>query len=201
MIAILLAAATFASPFSDGCVLQRDRPVEIWGEAAPGEKVELQFGDVGAETRAGDDGRWRVSLPPMPASCRGRELKANSAVVRDVVVGEVWLASGQSNMAFAFNSSNPRNSERSSGLVGQLVCNANLRLAKVRPNASRVPLSKAEVVWRKATPEALLGGGSFSAVAFYYGKMLQEALSVPVGVIEMAVGATCLFFESMCKFN
>jgi sialate O-acetylesterase len=103
MIAILLAAATFASPFSDGCVLQRDRQVEIWGEAAPGEKVELQFGDVGAETRAGDDGRWRVSLPPMPASCRGRELKANSAVVRDVVVGEVWLASGQSNMAFAFN--------------------------------------------------------------------------------------------------
>ncbi|MBQ6009305.1 MAG: 9-O-acetylesterase, partial [Kiritimatiellae bacterium] len=93
------AAVKFASPFGDGMVLQRGKPVAVWGTADAGEKVDVTFAGQSASATAGADGRWLVRLAPMEASAEGRVLKANGAEVKDVLVGEVWLCSGQSNMS------------------------------------------------------------------------------------------------------
>ena len=192
MISILLAAVAFASPFGDGCVLQRDRPVNVWGTAEPGEDVRVLFAGNEVSARTGADGRWIAVLPPMPACNEGRVLSANGAVIKDVLVGEVWLAAGQSNMAFSLYSGNPRSSDRNAGLVAQLTCRDNLRLARVQHRKANSPRVDGKLTWRKAVPDTLLKTGAFSAVGFYFGKTLEETLGVPVGVIETAVGATSI---------
>jgi hypothetical protein len=128
---LLLAAVTFGAPFSDGCVLQRGRPVPVWGLASPGEEIKVVFADKSAVTHAGADGAWRVDLPALEASAEGRELKANGAIVRDVLVGEVWLASGQSNMAFPLRAGNPRGTDRGGALAAGMTRIPALRYASV----------------------------------------------------------------------
>jgi sialate O-acetylesterase len=96
-------AVKFPAIFSDGAVLQRDREVAVWGWAGPGKSVHVTFGQQKKQATAADDGAWMVKLDAMPASAKGREIRAveeggAEAVVKDVLVGEVWLASGQSNM-------------------------------------------------------------------------------------------------------
>ena len=99
-LAILLAVVRLGVPFTDGAVLQRDRPIPVWGEAAAGETVRVSFGGQTVETKAAENGCWRVDLAPCAASGESRDLVVNDIRVRDVVVGEVWLCSGQSNMEF-----------------------------------------------------------------------------------------------------
>ena len=96
-------AVKFPAIFSDGAVLQRDREVAVWGWAGPGKSGNVTFGQQKKQATAADDGAWMVKLDAMPASAEGREIRAveeggAEAVVKDVLVGEVWLASGQSNM-------------------------------------------------------------------------------------------------------
>ena len=93
------AAVKFASPFGDGMVLQRGKPVAVWGMADAGEKVNVSFAGQSVSATAGADGRWLVRLAPMEACAEGRVLSANGVSVKDVLVGEVWLCSGQSNMS------------------------------------------------------------------------------------------------------
>ena len=192
MIALLFAAVSLAAPFRDGCVLQRDRPVAVWGTAASGEEVRVRFAGQDVRTAADKDGKWKVTLSPMASSREGRILQANDVQIRDVLVGEVWLAAGQSNMAFALYSDGPRNCDRNAGLVAQLTRREGLRLARVPARKSDVPLADADVRWFKAVPENLFGGRAFSAVGFYFGKTLEEALDVPVGIVETSVGATSI---------
>ena len=95
---VCLAAIQFGTPFSDNAVLQRDMHVPIWGKASPGETVKVEVAGQSLAAKAGDDGKWRVDLAPMEASSEGRALKIGDVEVKDVLVGEVWFASGQSNM-------------------------------------------------------------------------------------------------------
>ena len=85
------ADVKLAAPFNDCMVLQREKPVAVWGTAAAGEKVTVAFAGQSVSTTAGVDGRWIVHLAPMKASSEGRVLTANGASVKDVLVGEVWL--------------------------------------------------------------------------------------------------------------
>lgn len=96
---LAFAAIRLAAPFTDGAVLQRDVRVPVWGTGAAGEAVRVAFDGQERTTTVGADGRWRVDLKPLAASSEGRDLRVNERVVRDVLVGEVWLCSGQSNMA------------------------------------------------------------------------------------------------------
>ena len=197
LVQLLLSAVALGSPFGSGCVLQRGRPVPVWGFADPGARVEVLFGGHAASASAGADGKWRVDLPAMEASDEGRVLSVSdgksSASAADVLVGEVWLASGQSNMAFSFLSPNPRNRERGAGLVAQLTRCPRLRIAKVSVRAAQEPATHANVSWFAATPENLTGKrGSASAVAFFFAKTLLENLDVPVGVVDASVGATAI---------
>jgi sialate O-acetylesterase len=188
---LLLAAVTFGAPFSDGCVLQRGRPVPVWGLASPGEEVKVVFADKSAVTHAGADGAWRVDLPALEASAEGRELKANGAIVRDVLVGEVWLASGQSNMAFPLRAGNPRGTDRGGALAAGMTRIPTLRYASVPPRRADRPRRDGRIVWHAAVPEEL-EKHAFSAVGFYFARELAQSLGVPVGVIGASVGATSI---------
>lgn len=191
-------AFALASPFSDHMVLQRDMPVPVWGTYAPGESVEIKLcttNAVGsrlvAESTATqfENGRWIAFLPPMPAGGpyeilvgAGRSVPGACAVdgttltVEDVLFGAVWLCGGQSNMEMNFFWG-VKDGEKE-------LADADLpqvRLLNV-PNVTDVaPLDSFDAKWTACTPEAAKG---FSACGFFFGRMLQRELGVPVGLVE-----------------
>lgn len=183
----LLAAPLIpASVFTDHMVLQRGKPVSIWGKAGPGDEIQIRFADQSKQARADSAGIWRATLDPMPASVQGRDLqlekKGGEAVtLHDVVVGEVWLASGQSNMgiglAAALNSRNEIAAAR----------DPRLRFFQVPIKGSLTPLTETGGAWKVIAPENASG---VSAVAYFFARNLVQKLDVPVGVLVSAVGAT-----------
>ncbi len=182
----LPAAVTLAPVFSDGAVLQREKPVPIWGSADPGERVSVSFAGQTLATTAGPDGRWRIDLAPLSASATGRDLVVQGAdthTIRDVVVGEVWLASGQSNMRWPLAYSTDAKAEIRAADFPLL------RQFKVGEQSARDPSPRAEGAWIKAVPET---AGRFSGVAYYFGLSLHQELGVPVGILNSAVGGTAI---------
>lgn len=186
---LLLTAVRLAAPFTDGAVLQRGMRVPVWGTGESGEAVRVSFAGQARTATVGADGRWRVDLEPLAASSEGRTLAANGLAVRDVLVGEVWLCSGQSNMAVPLWGDSPRARDRLGGQVGQIMARPTLRFANLRNGWSDVPQTEEAVVWERATPGFLVNG-NVSAVAFWYGQYLRDALDVPVGLLVACVGAT-----------
>lgn len=176
-----LAEVKLANLFNDHMVLQRDMPVPVWGTAAPGEEVKVSFAGASQTTKAGGDGRWQVTLAPLAASAEGRELTAagqgKPAVIKDVLVGEVWLGSGQSNMA---TSGGPESGSADTPLV---------RIGSV---ASFYPPEPAADLGERSTwkvASAALAPGC-SGTSLYFARKLQAELGVPVGVVVSAVGGT-----------
>ncbi len=173
-----------ASLFKDHGVLQREKPLPIWGWAKPGGTVEVTLGRSKARTKADASGRWRVVLPPQraggPFELRAR-CGAAEQVVRDILIGEVWLCSGQSNM----------------GMVVQSCLYAEQEIAKSRfPgirmfNTARVatvkPREEVEGVWKVCSPDTV---GQFSAAAYFFGREIHRRLGVPVGLIHSSWGGT-----------
>ena len=137
------ATVKLSGVFQDHMVLQRQMPVVIWGSAAPGEKVAVEFAGNRAETVADASGSWRAELPPLEASPDGRSLTVkggNTLAVNDVLVGEVWLCSGQSNMEWALG--------RSEG--GTNACsttNPLLRLCTIPHNGQADPAPDVTAKW------------------------------------------------------
>ena len=185
------AVVRLGSPFSDGMVLQRERPVPVWGKADPGEKVSVSFGGQTLHATADAKGAWRVTLQPMKACATPQSLSVEpgSVKVKDVLVGEVWLASGQSNMAFRFNNTNPRTKEKNGPLLAQITVRPNIRYASVKMNSTETELDETAVSWNAFTPK-FLSGGAPSAVATYFAIYLHDAINVPVGIIGCAWGGT-----------
>ena len=182
------AEVKLAVPLSDNMVLQQAQPVPVWGTATPGEKVTVSFGGQTRAAVAGSNGAWRVVLDPLKADAAPRDMVvagANTVTCTNVLVGEVWLASGQSNMAMAMNSQ-----RRGPVLDADAeIAAANwpgLRLYQVPTEAER---STAANCWKPCTPEAVK---LFSAVAYFYGRDLHAALKVPVGVISAALGGSAI---------
>ncbi len=196
-ISLLLLAATLradvrcALPFSDHMVLQRDRPAAVWGQAAPGEAVTVEFAGQTKSATAAPDGRWQVALDPLPASAEPRTLTVrgrNTLTFADVLVGEVWLCSGQSNM------------EKPLGPVPKQKATDNYREAIRRADQPQLRLfqvpwyaePKAGVIglrWVPCTPETL-ADTEFSAAAYYFGRELVRQLDLPVGLIHSSFGGT-----------
>lgn len=185
------AAVRLGSPFADGMVLQRERPVPVWGKADPGERVSVSFGGQTLRTTADAKGAWRVTLAPMKACATAQKLvvEPGAVTVKDVLVGEVWLASGQSNMAFRFTNSNPRSKEKSGALLAQITTRPNIRYATVKMNSTATELDETDVSWKAFTPHFLMHGAP-SAVATYFAIYLHDAINVPVGIIGCAWGGT-----------
>jgi len=183
-------AVELASPFADGMVLQRGMKMPVWGWAKPGEEVDVSFAGAVRKAKAGADGRWRVDLPPMEASKERRELKAGDRVVRDVVVGEVWYCSGQSNMALPLVGDNPRGRDRNGSLVAQMTHRPFIRFVHTKAGVKTTPQARAAqpVEWKAFSPETLRSG--FSAVAAYYALELYAALDVPIGLVGVYRGGS-----------
>jgi sialate O-acetylesterase len=181
--AAVRADVTLPAFFSDHLVLQRDLPAPVWGTAAPGEKVAVEFADQSLSTTAGPDGRWLVRLAPLPASATARILTirgANTITVGDVLVGDVWLASGQSNM----------DSPLSSGSAAQALPDAAdplLRFFKIAKSVAAEPRSDLKGKWEVSTPDT---AKNFSAVAYFFAKEIRRTQGVPVAVFNDAWGGT-----------
>lgn len=187
------AGLKLADPFGDAMVLQRDASVPVWGVASPGAEVIVEFAGQKKTVHAGQDGQWKLALDPLATSSEGREFLASSQgekiIITDVLVGEVWLCSGQSNMEWGI-------SYKGVHKAAEEVAAANypqirLRVADKIFSASPQTVFKGSS-WKICTPENLksLGRGGFSAVGYLFGKELHATLKVPVGLIQSAWGGT-----------
>lgn len=179
-------------------VLPMNREVPVWGSAEPLEEVRVSFGLTTWITRANREGRWRIILSPLPPSNLPSELKANSAtgevVLQDVLVGKVWLCSGQSNMDFQLSRAIGGREEAAAAGQQKEIRLFNLTGAPTDgrryDTATLARLNEHDHFqgsWERATGKS---AGSFSAVAWWTGRMLHEHHHVPVGLIENAVGGS-----------
>ena len=171
--------------FADHMVLQRQMPVTIWGWANPREKVSVEFAGSKAETTADDSGSWKAELSPLEASTEGRPLivkGSNTVTINDVLVGEVWLCSGQSNMEWALGKSD-------GGTNACAVTNSLLRLCTIPHNSQSEPASDVNAKW------VISGDPSmkfFSAIGWWFGDKLQKELKVPVAILNDSYGGTTI---------
>lgn len=178
---------SLASLFTDHAVLQRDIAVPVWGKAEPGSEVTVEFAGQKKSTTAAADGKWIVRLDPLPASMEPRDLIVLSKIenqkskISDVLVGEVWVCSGQSNMAWTLKQST--GGDEAIAAAGD----AQLRLFNAGARAVDEPQDSIGGAWAVDSSQTATG---FSGVAYFFGKELRQKLGVPVGLIKSAVGGT-----------
>jgi len=182
-------AFRMASIFTDHMVLQRDQPLPIWGWAAPGRPVTVEVGPHSARTRANAEGRWRLTLPLLESGKGSLTMtvKAGDETIRltDILVGEVWLCSGQSNMEMTVYQSADGKAEI------KAANHPNIRLFNIpRPNPlSTEPQDDVVGQWQACSPETI---GDFSAVGYYFGREIHQSVDVPVGLISASWGGTII---------
>ena len=174
--------------FTDNAVLQRDKPLPVWGTADAGEKVTVTFAGHSATTTAGTDGKWRVDLPAQPANATPSDLVIkgnNTLTLANIVVGEVWIASGQSNMEWSVNSTFDKAIDIPASAKSPLIRHIKIKRTIATAPASTVAIER--TTWESAGPATT---GNFSAVGYYFAKDLHELLNVPVGIIGTNWGGT-----------
>ncbi len=181
---ILLATGALASVkphalFAEGMVLQRDIAVPVWGSADTGENVTVEFNGQKVSTVAAE-GKWMVRLKPLKAG-GPFTMKINNLELKNVLVGEVWVCSGQSNMQWALRQTDNAETE---------IANAKypmIRLFSVPRLEVDKPQTDIKATWKECTPETVPG---FSAIGYFFGRDLHKALNVPIGLINNAVGGS-----------
>jgi len=178
------AAPRLAAAFSDHAVLQRDMPVRVWGWADAGEAITVEFAGQRQTATVDGTGRWQVRLMPLAASDEPRDLVVTgngTVTIRDVLVGEVWLASGQSNMG------SPLSSVDNAATVLPEASDPLLRFFTVVKATAAEPLADVKGAWQATTPDT---ARSFSAVAYFFAKELRTRLNCPVGILHASWGGT-----------
>lgn len=184
----LSAEVRLPAVIGDHMVIQQDKPISIWGWAGPNEKISVRLSSQMREIRAAADGKWKAVLDPMKAGGDPLELivrgeKSPEIIVRDILIGEVWLGSGQSNMEMALSATFASMPE---------ILRADqpgIRLFLVPRRTADQPQDDVKAKWELCTPKT---AGPFSAVAYYFGLELHQKLNVPVGLIESAWGGTAI---------
>lgn len=199
--AALLAAPLLLSPtaarageflihplFTDHAVLQQELPVPVWGWGDPDAKVVVEFAGQRKETSVEGNGLWMALLDPLKANATPAVLTASSAgkthTVSDILVGEVWLCSGQSNMAMNVQATTDAASAQADAAGGKL---SALRLFRVPVAGADERADTVDAIWKSSTAETV---AAFSATGFYFGRALHQSRGVPVGLIQSANGGT-----------
>ncbi|MGC6506474.1 MAG: sialate O-acetylesterase [Coraliomargaritaceae bacterium] len=164
-------------------VFQRGQINPVWGKAAPGEQIVIRIADQEHRTLAGENGRWKIKLKPMPAGGPHVLEIAGDNTLRftDVLIGEVWLCSGQSNMEWPLSKSDAYDLELATAN------NSQIRLLKVAKKGSQLPLDDFQGTWKVCSSNSVK---DFSAVGYHFGRRLQDALGVPIGLISNSWGAS-----------
>lgn len=188
----------FVSPiFGDNMVLQRGKPNRIWGWSQPGAAIRVEIADKSATATAGPDGRWQALIdPPAPGGPYTVRISGPQTVeLNNVLVGDVWICAGQSNMQFGL--SQARNG-------AEEVKNADypqIRFYTVAQRVSYSPVETPRGSWRVLSPSTAGGFGGISAVAYFFARKVHESVQVPVGLIQVAVGGvpaeTFVSFEGL----
>src|SRR3954471_3984282 len=187
----LLATPAAAEPllhpmFVDHAVLQRDQPVRVYGTAPSGTEIRVQLGGASAATRATADGQWNATLPAMPAG-GPYILQANgggqSQQIQDVLVGDVFLCTGQSNMQLSVRRAANADSEIAAATDGQV---RELAVDRVASPAQLTRFST-PVSWKVESPQT---AGDFSASCFFFARELRKHVKTPIGLITAAWGGT-----------
>ncbi|MEQ9411228.1 MAG: sialate O-acetylesterase [Fuerstiella sp.] len=165
-------------------VIQRDQPVRIWGWADAEERVTVTLGSESQTVTAGDDGRWLVAMKAQKADGIARQISVagkNEVVLEDVLVGEVWIGSGQSNMEWQL-----KNTDGAAEAIAA-ADHPQIRLFHVPKVNQKQPADDVKADWRVCTPSNV---PAFSAVLYYFGKQLHQELNVPVGLINSSWGGS-----------
>lgn len=190
VVALFFSATVFSQLkmpgiFTDHMVLQQKMPVPIWGTSMPGKKITVQFAGQKKEVTSDDKGYWRVTLDALAASAEGRQLTVSdgnaSIKIADVLVGEVWIGSGQSNMGVSLAEID--DSEN-------VIANANnplVRMIKVPQTPALKPRKEIDAKWMECKPA---NAKPFSAIGYFFAQKLQKELNVPVGFVVCAWGGS-----------
>ena len=185
------AKVAFAPVFGDKMVLQRDMPVRVWGTAAPGEAVKVSFAGQSRETKACAKGKWMVELGAMSACKEGRTLAANDEVLKDVLVGEVWFCSGQSNTDCPIWGGGPRYRDGQGAMHIAMTVKPWVRLVKTPLVMDTQPKLDVKAEWTPMTPQAMEQmARKPSAMGYYYALELANALDIPIGLVDSSWGGT-----------
>lgn len=170
-------------------VLQRDKPISIWGWADADEAVTVEFFGKSATTKANAQGRWKVTLPAMAANGKGEKLTVkgtNTIELTDVLVGEVWVGSGQSNMEW-WMSITEKGPERIAAAKHPNIRLFHIQKIQASTPLRDVPVSEPRSSWKVCSPKTV---PNFSAVLYYFGVRLQKDLDVPIGLINTSWGGS-----------
>ncbi|HEV2455435.1 MAG TPA: sialate O-acetylesterase [Verrucomicrobiae bacterium] len=178
----------FVSPmFGDNMVLQRGKLNTIWGWSAPGDVVRVEIAGHKARAIAGADGRWEARIKPPPTG-GPYELNIDGSqqhvALHNILVGDVWLCGGQSNMEL------PLSRTRNGAEVISRASDPQIRFFQVHSHAAYSPVPVPEGEWKICSPQTVAEGEGFSAVAYYFGRRIQQDIKVPVGLVEDCLGGT-----------
>ena len=171
--------------FSDHAVLQRDQAIPVWGWADPGEEITVTLAEQTKTTRADAAGKWMVKLDPIKSG-EGLTLTVkgkNALTIQDVLVGEVWLCSGQSNMGMSVSGAKDFPQEQTAANYPKI------RMFHEGSGPAPTPQAQGKGAWSVCTPETV---GRFSAAAYFFGRELHLTLKLPVGLINSSVGGTAI---------
>jgi sialate O-acetylesterase len=183
--AAALAKVSLPDLFSDHMVLQADREVPVWGWAEPSEEVTVAIAGQTKTATADPKGKWLVKLNPLKA---GEALTltvkgGNTITIQDVLVGEVWLCSGQSNMQMTVSAAKDFPKEKAAANYPKI------RMFREASNPATTPQDHCKGTWQVCSPETV---GGFSATGYFFGRELHQTLGVPVGLINSSVGGTAI---------
>jgi len=182
----LLADVKISNVFSDNMVLQREMKVPVWGRADAGEKVTVEFNGQNVAATAGDDGRWKLELSPMKVSTTPMVMTVkgkNTITIKNILIGDVWICSGQSNMGFTL--------EKDSLAAKEIPNSANpmIRMVLAEWQSSDIPLEtvKYRDSWTEVFPAS---AGHFTAVGYWFSKEIQKTTGVPIGLLAAYKGGS-----------
>lgn len=181
----LQSQPTLAPIFADHMVMQRDKPIQVWGWGKPNEKISVAFKAQNLSTKANKEGKWQVQLAPEQAGgpyTLQVSAKSGSVQLSDILIGEVWLCSGQSNMEWPLSRAMDAATEIAAANYPQIRHFQVTKSVDIQPRQSLTGSG-----WKPATPE---NAGSFTAVGYFFARQLHKELGVPIGLIHSSWGGT-----------